>query len=43
VLRVSGDPDVGDGDEAEPGVLDPPLEHLGDDNANTVCDLANSA
>ena len=42
LLRVSGEPDVGDGDEAEPRVLDPPLQHLGHDHLDPVRDLAHA-
>ena len=42
VLGVPGDPDVGDRDEAEAGVLDPALQHLGDDHLDAVRDLAHS-
>ena len=41
LLGVAGDADVGDGDEAEPRVLDPPLEHLGHDHLDPVGDLAH--
>ena len=41
LLGVAGDPDVGDGDEAEPRVLDPPLQHLRDDDLDPVGDLAD--
>ena len=40
VLQVAGDPGVGDGDEAQPRVLDPGLERLGDDDLDPVGDLA---
>ena len=39
LLRVAGDPDVGDGDEPEPRVLDPPLQHLRHDDLDPVRDL----
>ena len=42
LLGVAGDPDVGDRDEPEPRVLDPPLEHLGDDHLDPVGDLADA-
>ena len=42
LLGVTGDADVGDGDEAEPRVLDPSLEHLGDDHLDPVGDLADA-
>ncbi len=42
LLVVPRDADVGDGDEAEPRVLDPPLEHLGDDDLDPVGDLAHA-
>ena len=41
LLAVAGEPDVGDGDEPQPRVLDPPLEHLGDDDLDPVGDLAD--
>ena len=43
LLGVAGDPDVGDRDEPEPRVLDPPLEHLGDDHLDPVGHLALKA
>ena len=42
LLGVTGDADVGDGDEAEARVLDPTLEHLGDDHLDPVGDLADA-
>ena len=39
LLRVTGDPDVGDGHEPEARVLDPPLQHLRDDDLDPVGDL----
>src|SRR5690606_5695860 len=40
VLEVTRDPDLGDRHEAEPRVLDPPLELLRDDHPDPVSDLA---
>ena len=36
LTQVVGQPGFCDGDEPEPGVLDPPLEHLRDDLADPV-------
>ena len=41
VLAVTGEADIGHGDEPEPRVLDPSLEHLGDDHLDPVGDLAD--
>ena len=41
LLRVAGDPDVGDGHEPEARVLDPSLQHLRDDHLDPVGDLAD--
>ena len=41
VLGVTADPHVGHGDEPEPRVLDPPLQHLCHDDLDPVRDLAN--
>ena len=42
LLQVAGDPDVGDRDEAEPRVLDPHLERLGDHDLDPVGQLART-
>jgi hypothetical protein len=42
LLGVAGHPHVGDGHEPQPRVLDPPLQHLGDDHLDAVGDLADA-
>src|SRR5450830_308390 len=39
VLQVAGHPDIGDGDEPEPRVLDPGVEHLRDDLLDPLGEL----
>ena len=40
--QVAGEPRLGDRHETEPGVLDPPLQHLGHDLDDPVGELARS-
>src|SRR5699024_2228121 len=42
ITKIRGDPGVGHGDEPKTGVLDPPVEHLGDDALDTVGKLAHT-